>query len=182
MIKNISYKKKFRLLIAGIIVLTVLIYNLSIKRTLDQSSFCSDLESNLATVENIPNQIVQLNNQIEQLDNIFGKDTINNNDHRSVLINKCSDYCKKNNIRLIQINEPIIEIQDDLTIETNIIQFSSSFKKLLTLLNELENSNIPGNLSSISFKKHIDRRSKRESLQMKIYLQCISKNLHDEKK
>jgi uncharacterized protein YxjI len=176
MFKNLTYKNKLRLLIAGIVLSGLLIYNLSISRTFKLKGECNKIETKLEMVSKLPIQIQKLNNQINQLDKLFGDNHANEENSRSHIIKKCSNYCKRNKITIIQIKESIIKITDDLIIETNELHFKGSYKKLLLLIHELESSKLPGKISSASFIKQKNRRTKLESLNLVLYIQSVSKN------
>ena len=181
MLKNLTYKNKFRLLIAAMVVIGLIVFKISILKTIHIKKECNKISQQLNAVDNLPFQISSLKKKLDELDKQIGNNKDAKDNGRTMIINICGNYCKKNNIRLLKINEPVSRTADELKIITHELVFKASFKKLLHLLHELENTNLPAKIASATFEKQIDKRTKQESLNLKIYLQSILKIFNDEK-
>ena len=173
--QTLTYKNKYWafLLVSGLFC--IVIYKASIKRTVQLRSDCIEMSEKLESVSKAPEAIKKLQSDIKRLDALFGNTGGDDLNNRATIIEKCSDYCKGKNIRVDQINEPNIQVREDLIIETTEIQFEGKHKSLMQLIHYLETSTLPGKITSVSFRKEINKRSKQERLLLQLFIQSITK-------
>lgn len=171
---SLTYKQKYVLLLIIAGLFSLVIFKLSIQKTIRLYHSNQEALRKLENVSKAPQSIAKLQSEIEHLDALFGQ-MENETDHRAAIIQKCSDFCKENRIRVAQIKEPDILRRDKLIVETTELHFEGSHKNLLRLVYFLETTAGNGKLSSICFQKEMNKRSKEERLILKIFIQSITK-------
>ncbi len=173
--RNFTYRQKYILLLVIGLIVSIIIYKASIQPSLRAGRECKKMAVQLESVSQAPQAIKRLETEIKQLDQLFGNNEIKDKDVRSQIINKCSNYCKSQKIKIAQIKEPNIQLNDDLIIETTEIHFEGQYKPLMNLIYHLETTALNGKLASVNFQKEIDKRSKEERLILQVFIQSITK-------
>jgi len=176
LLKNLSYKKKFRYLIIGFALLLLISWQASIKKTLVLKSECSDMEQQLSMAENAPEKIAGIKNRIAEIETRIGSNQSMEVDFQDLLLEKVSGYCKLNNLVLKEFPQTHSFSQQDYLIETNTIVVEGGFIKLLKLVYSLENDFEIGKVVSVKFTTKEDFRSKQLCLSAIIYYQNIKMN------
>jgi len=173
--QSITYRKKYLafLFVAGLFCIVV--YKVSVRKTIQLGAECKEIEEKLESVSKTPEAIAKLQSDIDRLDILFGNTGNENLNNRALIIEKCSNYCKGKKIRVDQINEPNILVREGLIIETTEIHFEGAYNNLMRLIYFLETSSLPGKITSVSFNKEINKRSKHERLLLKLFIQSITK-------
>lgn len=175
MFKNLTYRKKIRFLAIGVVILTFIIYNLSIKKTIILKKECKSFEEKLALVEYAPQKIALLEKELSKIEGIIGKSDTTCIDFQQILLEKTSNYCQENNIILKEFPKQIINEQQDYIIETNIVVLEGGFITLLKFLYLLEQKYNIGKVVSAGYNAFKDIKTKKYKLNLTIYVQNIKK-------
>ncbi len=180
MLKGINYKRKNQLLLAVIALAIVVIYNLSITKTIEKYKEYTGLKDKIKTVSVAPKAIDLLRDKIADINRFFGKSSDNSISKRAQLIDYTSEYCKSSSLSLRLISEPVYQYKDKILIETNTLILQGSFINMIKFISSTEKHQNIGKISSLSFYKEKNIRTKKEKLLLQIFIQNIINNT-DEK-
>ncbi len=67
MFNNLTYKKKVLYLIAGFVILLILSYSLSIRRTVKLGKICNKLEEQKESLQNAPSKIREIGQELNNI-------------------------------------------------------------------------------------------------------------------
>jgi len=179
--KAISYKKKNQLLIAIIVFAIIVVYNLSIVKTIDKYESYMGLKEQIKTVSMIPQEINVLQNKISTINRFFGDDSDSSINKRELLIDYTSNYCEDNDLSIRLINEPSYEYYDNVLIETNQLILQGQFIQMVKYIDNLEKYQKTGKISSLHFYKEYNTRTKEEKLYLKVFIQNIINHADENK-
>ncbi len=173
MAKKLSYKKKNQMLIAIIVIATLVIYKLSLNRTIQKYNEFKMIKNKISNVSSVPKEIELIEGRITKINRFFGNNADSTINKRDLLIDYTSNYCEKHPISIRLIDEPLYEYRDNIFIETNQLILEGSFISMVKYLDQLELYQDIGEISSIKFYKEKNRRTKQEKLLLKIFIQNI---------
>lgn len=176
MLKNLSYKKKNILLLAGTILFSLITYFYSIENTVDVINEYRELQTQLEIAENAPQKHAELILKLDNIKSLLGSGGKFGVDVQQVLLEKISRYCNENNITLKEFPKPMEVQEQDFIVETNVIVMEGSFIKLLKLVYQLEQVQRAGKVAAVHFLAKEDLRTKRLLLRASLYLQNIKKS------
>jgi len=177
---QMSYKNKYKFLIAGILILFIISYQLAIKKTILLYSDCTELQLKLKTIDEAPESILKTKNKIKQVDGMISSGDSSGTNFREMLLEKAGDFCQENNISIKEFPASIEESKNDYNIETNVIVLEGSFQNLLKFTYNVEQKYKIGKVASVNFASKYDITAKKNKLTEKIYVQNIKKK-NDEK-
>lgn len=166
-----GYKKKYFLLLGLLPVLLILVYNLTISKTIELSGKISGLKHDVSQTSLAPANINMLSRQLDYLKTKVGKSS--KNSEVESLFTDISDYCRKHNLKLKSFPAAHSVSRSRYLCRTSIITIEGSFKKLLKLIYYFEYKKNKL-MRSVSFDMVRDRISKKDKLQLKIYMQSIN--------
>jgi hypothetical protein len=177
---GMSYKKKYNFLIAGILLLFIISYQFSIKKTVLLYQDCKEMQSKLKLIDEAPESINQIKNEIAQVDGMISSNDSSGTNFRELLLEKAGNFCLENNISIKEFPASVEENKNDYIIETNIIALEGSFQNLLKFTYNIEQKYKVGKVASVNFSSKYDIVAKKNKLTEKIYVQNIKKK-NDEK-
>src|SRR5438128_12701024 len=96
MINNLSYRNRIRWIYFGSVVFFILIYKLSISKTIECINKVRENEMQCENANSLPVQISELENKMHVYSDI--KDTINEDDRQQKVLDKISQYCSNNQL------------------------------------------------------------------------------------
>lgn len=175
MFKNLSYKRKNILLLAGSVMFGLIVYFYAFERTIGLIKECTQLEEQLRQAENAPQKLAELKRKLNSIESDLGGNGNFGGDIQQALLEKISRYCNENNIALREFPQPVVSQEQDYIIETNIVVIEGSFLKLLKLVYQLEQVQRTGKVAAVHFLAKEDLRTKRQMLTASLYLQNIKK-------
>ncbi len=165
--KNWSYRKKNLALLILFPVILIVGYFLSFSKSIELYEENNRLESYEGRELNLPLKIASLNKRVQRLDSLI---TINQYSYQSRLFNTTSVYCEKYGTSLIEVRGFDFKQYEDLPYETYKIRLEGKYHDLLKVLNDMENNFGLGKVQSVSFTKEFNRKTKRTSLLLSVYL------------
>jgi hypothetical protein len=171
MLKKISYKHKYYLLLAALVLLVVVMYALAVKKTITVIAEHNELAQQIELAANAPQQIVAVEAALKQMEQMVV--TENPMDFEQLLLEKVSGFCQKNSLTLIEFPQTTVSEYQDYQIYTNRIVLEGGFKKMVEFLYEAEQKYPIGKVVSVQFKRTKERRSNRMYLYATIYFQNI---------
>ncbi len=165
-----GYKKKYMILLISIPVILILIYRLTISGTIKMGSDIGDLESDIEKSSMAPANIARLSRELDYLKKRMG----GTSDIRGEqgLFTHVADYCKKNRLHLKSFPSAHKINTIDYNCITSVICVEGSYKQLLKLIHYFEYKKHLL-LRSVSFDLVKDRISRKEKLQLKIFVQTV---------
>lgn len=174
MLKNISYQRKFYLLIAFSALFAVLSYQWVFAKTIDLYSQNKSLNTRVEEADNAPKKFAVLHNKLTAINHVIDirkTDTLQN--VHDFLLSTLSRYCSENNTILKSFPETSVYRQGDFEIETNGFTVQGGFISLLKLVYLLEQKERTGKISSVVFQAVKDNELQRNILTATVYLQTV---------
>ncbi|MBI4946046.1 MAG: hypothetical protein HY840_06560 [Bacteroidetes bacterium] len=175
MFKNLSYKNKNKLLLAGVVLLVFIAYSFVIKDTLVLYGDCADMTSKLEMASDAPVKAAMVQKKIDEMNGLLGTHKEQGDEVQQDLLGTVTGFCQKNNILLKEFPKAIVNTEKDFTVETNIFTVEGSFAKLLDLVYLLEQKSRIGKVASVRFLTRVDIKTKTLFLTAKVYFQNARK-------
>ncbi len=179
MFKNLTYKKKNQLLLAGAILFAVMMYSFAIKRTVVVYRECNVLEAQMKLAHDAPLKAAMLERKLAEMDHLPGEQQKGDVNVQQNLLGVITNYCQNNNVILREFPKTIQTEEKDLLVETNVFVIEGGFSKLLQFVYLLEQKNKIGRIASVQFQTKRDYKTKTLSLTAMIYVQSIKKSERD---
>lgn len=180
MMSGLTYKKKNQLLLIISAVFLLISYWLAFKDTFALYSEAVDFESQVKSVNDVPQKLAAMQGKLAELDILSGLKQNADTGIQQELLGIVTGYCQKSGILLREFPKTNFYDEGDYRVETNIFVVEGGFVKLLELVYLLEQKNRVGKIASVSYNSKKDIRIKMFSLTATIYLQNIKK-IQDEK-
>lgn len=169
--KKLSYKNKFRLLIAGLVFALILVYKMSIAKTVECYKTTRDLEVKLASADQLPSEIGTLERKLKDL--IVVKKTENIEVRQQALLNQVTSFCNNNQLLLRNFSASKEGNASGHQLFTQDFTVDGSFVNSLRLIHLMEKKNDYGNIKSVSFQLKKDLKLNEEYLYATVYLQTL---------
>lgn len=151
-------------LIVGFILLLLISYQFSIRKTLDLKNRASVLTKEKELLSNASQRIFNLQQENRYLDSILQKKEISiENSFQQTLLQKINAYQKDVKVDIISFDEPHIFIRENTVLKTYSFEIKGNFSELLKLMNFLERQQL-GKSISVNFEKKKNYRRNREEL------------------
>ena len=169
--KNWSFKRKNLAVTIAIPVLLILGYFLSFSRTIALQNDNERLRGYETQEDNLPLKIAAARKRIQTLDSII---SINEVSYQARLLHTLTDYCKQYRTSLIEVKDVDFKQYEKLPYDSYRIKIEGKYINLVKTLNALEQNFGLGKVQSISYQREEDRRTKRVSLALTIYLTRVN--------
>ncbi|MCU0436186.1 MAG: hypothetical protein MUC87_22205 [Bacteroidia bacterium] len=172
MMKNLSWKRKNQLLLAGAVALLWIVYSYAVTNTLNARRDCQKLQQRIDSAASAPQQLAALRAQMEQLKNTTGVSDSSAAAHEK-LLDIVTHYCEQNNLVLRDFSPAVNFVQQDWSVDNHPVTVEGNFSSLLRLVHHLEGQE-GGNVISTEFRSRRDNKTQALSLSLVIYIQTIS--------
>lgn len=171
--KKNSSKTNLILLALGFVVVLLVSYPLTIKKTVELKGDYIKKRQRLESVKNADKLINTLLQENKFLDSILKVNDLQANaSFQQLLLNKITKYTQDNSgVKLTSLSSPH-KFESKQIKETYIIETQGGFSALLMFLHYLENQRL-GEVTSITFIKNKNYRKNTFELSLKIYLQKV---------
>jgi len=177
--KNLTYKKKLKVLWIGATVFLLFLYNFVLSRTIDEYVLNQELKKKIEEGQKAPERKSLLEEKAVRFDNSLNKYFSDSIKNREYLLAVVSQFCQKNKLLLQDFPNSYLSSEKDFDIETNVVVAEGNFLNLLRLVYELEQKIKIARPASVCFEKKFDNKRKREVLTVSIYLQNIRMNKNE---
>jgi len=172
MIRNLSYRKKNRLLLIISLLFLLIIYYIAISKTIHLSTETSELQQKADLISNI-------SIKIQELKQVLNEDIGMSSDENSpgkmlALIGK---LCKKWRLELKHYPKPITNDQNEYLVRTIVVKVGGKYVDIVRFIYDMENEKDVGRISSVTFNIEKIRKAKEEKLVASIYLQRIEQKI-----
>lgn len=172
MLDNLTYRKRNEYLFIIIIIFFILIYPLSISKTVDLVRNNIELKIQLEKANNAPKQIELLEKKLNDYETKLGFFVVEDNDNQEYLVRLANEFCQQNQLILREVPEHILEQENGLEIITTRITVQGEFRNLLKFLYYFEKSKI-SRIASVKYEKSEDYKTRKTYLAMHLLLQNI---------
>lgn len=173
--KNITYKQIYRSLPVLLVLFCLIAYKLSISKTIDAWKLTRDLSEKVITLDDAPEKIQQLREQIGVFDNLIGSSAKDSMETRQRILEKTGSFSSENNIMLVNFADPMIVDKGTYSLETNIVVIEGGFHKLVQYVYNMENNWNPGKVVSTRFFTVKDLKNQEKKLYANVYIQKVKK-------
>lgn len=168
---QLTYKQKYYLSIAGVILAAFLSYNLSFNKTISAIKDHYSLAEKMERLEDAPRKIQKIEHQMKQMEHLLvDNDSI---DIEQRLLEKATVFCQDNRITLMGFPKTKVSEYQNYMILTNEIVFEAPFKKSLQFIYESEQKDRIGKIASVQLVKKQDVKTKQQHLYSHILFQNI---------
>ena len=164
-----SYRQHTYALLATGVLLFLLIYTVSIKRTLNLRGEYVLAKEKIALANNANQQINTYNQKLAAL-NSGGLQPYN----RPLLLEEVTSFCKAEGLLIRSFPQAEEKEEENYTIITDKIEVEGTYKGMVQLVHMLEQEERLGSVSSLNFYKYKDRERRREVLRCSIVLRSLS--------
>ena len=167
-----SNKKKFYLLIFGVIILGLASYSFAIGKTIDEHRQFANLSDKVEVAKSLTADLKKWQALNHQLDERLGGEMVLSGFQES-LLGSVGKFCSQKDLTLSDFSEPFEGFEGGYSIETIILKIEGDFKPMLELVHHLETRFKGGKVASVSFFKEKNYRKNREELFLELYIQKV---------
>ncbi len=167
MFKQLSYKHKYFLLLAILVLAAIVTYSLAIKRTIVTIGEHRDLLHKTELLKDAPEQIADISMQLQQMEQLLAnKEPL---DLEQMLLEQITDFSQQYNLTLMEFPKTNISSYQDYGIYINKMVVEGNFKNILQFIYNMEQQRKVGKIASVQFKTTKDIRTKQMYLYAYIY-------------
>ena len=179
MFENLTYKRKNLLLGVAAVLLVFIVYSLGVSKTIKAYHDYSDAKARMEMAQNAPLMAAQLERELILMDAKMGTTKAFKQNTAETLLNLITNYCQSNHAVLREFPRTTIDMQGDLTIETNQFVLEGNFATILKLIYNLEQKNKIGKVASVKYQLKKDFKTKEMVLTASVFIQNIKKTDHE---
>jgi hypothetical protein len=172
-LKQLSWKQKNRLLYGGLLLCAWIIYAWAITPTLEAKYTCDQLQLQIDSAAQAPEQIRALEAELQRLDEITGTNNSHDSSTHEALLDLVTVYCESHALTLREFTSPVRFTQQEWLVETHPFTVEGDFIRLVQFLDHLR-AHAPGNIVSADFHAKKDNKTKTTALLLTVYIQNIS--------
>jgi len=173
MFENISYKKKFWILIGLLVILSFTAYKRSFRLTIEAKASLNETKSKLETVSNSRYQIANLEAEVAYLDNIIGKKAGNASLVQQEILNTFALIDTE--AEIVRLEEIHKSQNEYFNIYTNRLVLSGPYQDLLETTYSYEKEFEFSRVVSLNFYVDRERRTRRKKLFQQLIFQNYEK-------
>ncbi len=167
-----SNKRKFYLLIVGVVILAFASYSLAISKTFEARSQYVDLSKKIEVAKSLSSDLEKWQSLNTQLDGRLGGELVLSGFQEN-LLGSVGKFCSEKDLTLFDFSEPFEGNEGGYSIETIVLKIEGDYKPLLELVHHLETDFKGGKVASVSFFKEKNYRKNREELFLELYIQKV---------
>lgn len=170
---SLSYRQKNKILLVVGTVLLLCCYFFAFEKTFDMWTQKKDAEQKIASLQNAPRRIAALRDELDFLNSRVQQYVRDENFEQEDVLASISGFCENNGLKITNFPQSTLKQKEDITIETFQFTVTGSFHSLVKLIYDIEVVSKIGRIASLQFEKQLDRRTKRQSLHVTIYLENL---------
>lgn len=170
--KKLTYRSKLKLLPLAIVLVFVLVYSLTISKTVHLSKQVGQLENQVERLGGAPLQIQMLKKRLKEIEDRIGNHS--GEISQEEIFRKLSIYSKKNGLIVREFPIPHNLSTEDYQVSTYQMEVEGKYANLLRMVYYLEKETYLGKLAGLHFLLKKDKRSREEYLSLKIFLQTVN--------
>jgi hypothetical protein len=172
-----NYKKKTAVLLGVSIVTLVLVYFLSIKKTIDLRSELQVLRKEKNAVDRVSEEFRFQQVKSITIDSLLAKQNISlNNSFQQIVLKKVTQYKKAGNaFQIVAMDVPLSVKQGEVAVMLYPLTVQGDFNQLLGVLDYVESQGL-AEIVHFSFYKKKNYSTRKDYLYLKLYLKKLVKN------
>jgi hypothetical protein len=159
----------------AVVLFSIVIYQFSIRETLEQKNAYQAAIIQAAELAGAPQQIQQLHHELKALDRSLGNTNADSMDLPQLILEKVSTYCKQQGTELKKFPGSTVSIEQQYLVETTKFVVEGDFIKLLKLVYGFEQRYGLGKVVAVEFNVEKELRSRADRLEATLYIQNIKK-------
>ena len=171
-----TYKQKLIIFPILTLLLGIIIYKYTIKKTLDLKTQIQVLDKNISLLDNATFKINALKKNIKEINNSLGNYSLSETHTHKRVFSHINNYCIKHGLTIKRFPEIHKFNAHNYRTHTNEIEIKGNFKGLLKLQYQIENNFNIGKLSSVQYIKTKDNKTNTYSLTANFIIQNFTKN------
>lgn len=164
MFKDWTYKRKNLVFLIGVVMILVVGYLFSIRKTLDIKEHNERLQRSIVNSDQLYRKVAMLKQDKLKVDSLLQHLDLQGGDQ--LLLRQLTRLTKANLTPMVEYTE----VQKRDTKEKfNLFRFSGAYRDLLKLLQEVEQRRLGGGLVSVRFDAETNRRTRETKLYLALY-------------
>jgi hypothetical protein len=171
MLKSLSDKYKFYILLAGFGLLLIICYQVAINGTVKIARQYRILKERAAIANDIPKKTAALNRQLNTLNSKYFSESENTQSGHEIILEKISRISSGNSVLVVGYPARHSFQTASVLVETHSALLRGRFTDLLKVIYALEVLEHTGRISSVEFFTETDRKTKSKQLFSRIYIQ-----------
>lgn len=176
MLKGVSNKRKFHLLMLTAGIAPLLVYWLAISDTVTLIQECSELKERYQQVGDIDMEVSGLQSQLAVVNDRLGSTNSDDGSFQTQLLATTTEFCKSANLEVVGMTRPRSYIENDLVVETIPVKVEGGFIDAVKLIQYLETEAGVGRIISVEYALERLSSSRKNVLYTTINVQRINKN------
>lgn len=166
-------RRKLQALIAGIVVMTYVIYAMALKETFELSGRVSEMEVRITEASKAPQEIAQLQQRVAWFEQRIGGQVKGQHEMARLLLEEITAYCESHHLVLKHFPEALSADQHQYEVNTLEVEVQGGFIPILKLIHRLEGMPQYGKITAVDYTTKKILRTKKKVLTAKIYVQHI---------
>ena len=171
MIKGLSEKYKFYLLLAGFIFALIICYQVAFKSTFQSAKNCRNMKDKARLANEMPQKAANLRMELTRLNKEYFDNISGLNDAHEVILEKLSRLSSQYSTSVTGYPAKHIYETSFVQAETHTAILKGSFIDLLHVLYQLEVNERVGRIASVEYYTETDYKTKMTNLYSRIYIQ-----------
>ncbi len=173
MMERLSYQTKNKYLLAGTLAFGLLVYLLAIQPTLQLWQQNREQQKELALAQQAPAKIRALEERLATLQTRLGAYLITESDNQEKIVQIANSFCQQHGLILREIPVLQVEKNNQLEVVSTRIVAQGAFVNLLKMVYFFEQQHKMSRVTSVSFEKTEDMKTRKSYLAVHILLQNI---------
>jgi len=166
-------KKRFYILIGGVVLLIILSYKFTISKTFALRKEYRSAKIDKGISMNVSKKLQVLHLKQSHYDSILSQFNLRETSMENNLLRSINTQSELLNVRLREFNSPHVVEDKSSRFSTYHFTLEGSFVNILRLLYEMEKDGVYGEITHLEFIKQKDFRSKKTLLTAKVFIQTI---------
>lgn len=168
-----SYVLKYRLLLAGSLLLLIASYHLAFKKTFLQKDQYNQANRSMQTIDRAPELLRGYEKELSELKAIIGEHSEDYNRVDGSFFGLISQLAAKHKLQILSLEKPLEDSFEQYRVKTYPVSFEGSFTKVLAMVEQLESESKLGKLVSLEFQVQKDKQ-KKKVLKSTLYYKIVS--------
>jgi len=164
---------KNKLLFLGIVLLLFASYYMAIDKTLMLRKESQHLGTQVEQFKDIPKRLSILGQKNSYYDSILGNMNLADTSIQNNLLRTINHEASKNNIKVMDFNQPHIYQIGDNTLYTYSFNLSGNYTDILKVVHTIEQKGNFGEIKHVDFQKKKNYRTNRYSLAATVFVQQV---------
>ena len=166
--------RKNKLLVLGVIVMSLLGYFLAVKKSLLLKEEYQALSQRDELAQNVGVRLSILSEKEKNLDSEFNQLNLGATSLQNNLLRVLNEHGMEHGVKMIEFNAPHIVQINETESKTHIFTLDGSYNAILKAIHSLEMQGSFGRITHVDLKKKKDYRNGRSNLQAKVFLEQVN--------